>query len=90
MNTLYEGIHFYTSIAYARVKELYQGTLHLTLEPVENVPRDEVYPRLIPTGPPSLTHITLEDTIAWVRCQVSVCVSVFLLLSSVLSPLHSL
>ncbi|KAH8977161.1 Hsp70 protein-domain-containing protein [Lactarius hatsudake] len=40
IDTLYEGIDFYTSLTHARFKELYQDLFRSMLEPVEKVLRD--------------------------------------------------
>ncbi|KAH8989267.1 Hsp70 protein-domain-containing protein [Lactarius akahatsu] len=40
IDSLYEGINFYTSLTCARFKELCQDLFHSTLEPVEKVLRD--------------------------------------------------
>ena len=46
INSLFEGVDFYTSLTHARFKELCQDLFWSTLEPVEKVLRDSTIDKL--------------------------------------------
>ena len=63
IDSLYEGIDFYSSITRARFEELNMDLFRKCMEPVE-----KVRPRPQPCRPPVHSSATLECLVVWTQC----------------------